>query len=259
LWFEESLIAPGLRRITEGGFVHTYLLEGSERAVLVDSGFGIGDIGAVVKGLTAKPILVVNTHGHLDHVGGNSHFDVTLLHQAESLKDAADSAPRFREAAAQEDFPVPFPEGFKPSQYAPQVPEPTHRVAGGEVIDLGGRALEVLPTPGHTIGSICLLEESNRFLFTGDTVMDRPLQGIGEGVSLSVYQDSLQMLAGMAPDLDLILPGHGPSPLPAATLSELAECARQLDQSAFCDMNLSGRKTAGMNVGRFVFFLALRR
>ncbi len=257
VWFDTAPIAPGVHRITEGGRVHTYLVLGAKWALLVDSGFGIGHIGQVVQGLTDLPILVVNTHAHLDHIGGNAHFDTIFMHQRESLADVADTARRFRELATQDDFPVPFPDGFALARYAPQVPEPTHRLAGGEAIDLGGRVLEVLPTPGHTAGSICLLDEGNRLLFTGDTVTDRPLQGIGEGVSLAEYQATLRLLAEMSPDVDLLLPGHGTTPLVPSAVEELAAAALALDEPLFQEAELAGRPVRAANVGPFMFFVRL--
>lgn len=257
MWFETAPVAPGVHRITEGGRVHTYLVLGENWAVLVDSGFGIGDIAAVVRELTDLPILVINTHAHLDHIGGNAHFDVAFVHQRESLEETAETARRFRELATQDDFPVPFPDGFALDRYAPEVPKPTHRVAGGETIDLGARTLEVLPTPGHTAGSICLLDEGNRLLFTGDTITDRPLQGIGEGVSLPEYQATLRLLAEMSPDVDLLLPGHGSSPLAPSAAEELAAAALALDKSLFQDTELAGRPVRAANAGRFMFFMRL--
>lgn len=257
VWFETAPVAPGVHRITEGGRVHAYLVQGEHWAALVDSGFGIGDIGEVVRGLTDLPILVVNTHAHLDHVGGNAHFDTAFVHQRESLAEVADTARRFREAVTQDDFPVPFPDGFAPEHYAPHVPEPTHRLAGGETLDLGGRTLEVLSTPGHTAGSICLLDEGNRLLFVGDAITDRPLQGIGEGVSLVAYQATLRLLAELSPDLDLLFPGHGASPLVASIAEELAAAALALEESLFQETEIAGRPVRAANVGRFTFFQRL--
>ena len=257
MWFETALVAPGVHRITEGGMVHAYLIQGDDWAVLVDSGFGIGDIAQVVRGLTDLPVLLVNTHAHLDHVGGNAHFATVFLHRRESLAEVAETARRFRELATQADFPEPFPDGFSMERYAPQVPEPTHRLAGGETIDLGGRALEVLPTPGHTAGSICLLDEGSRLLFTGDTITDRPLQGIGDGVSLAEYQGTLRLLAEMAPDVDLLFPGHGPSPLVPAIMGELAGAAHALEDAQFQQATIGGRPVRAANAGRFTFFVRL--
>lgn len=254
MWFDVSSIAPGLTRITEGGWVHAYLLEGTDWAALVDSGLGIGDIGAVTRELTDKPVLVINTHSHLDHVGGNEHFAARFLHQDESLAEVAATIARFRAAVTQADFPAPFPEGFSPALYAPRVPDPTHRLAGGESIELGERVLDVLPAPGHTIGSICLLEEKGRFLLAGDTVTDRPLQGIGEGVALPAYQQSIRLLAELAPDVDLILPGHGPAPLPPDFLQELARCVLQLAPESFQETDIGGRNAPAATVGKFTFF-----
>lgn len=255
MWFETAPVAPGVHRITEGGLVHAYLAQGEAWAVLVDSGFGIGDIGPVVRNLTDLPILVVNTHAHLDHVGGNAHFDTAFVHQRESLAEVADTAHRFREAVTQDDFPVPFPDGFAPEHHAPHVREPTYRLAGDETIDLGGRTLEVLPTPGHTAGGICLMDEGNRLMFVGDTLTNRPLQEIGEGVSLAEYQATLRLLAEMAPDVDLILPGHRASPLAPAVAEELAAAALALEESLFRDTESAGRPVRAANVGRFMFFM----
>jgi hydroxyacylglutathione hydrolase len=254
MWLDVNRVAPGVCGITEGGMVHAYLVEGADRATLVDTGLGIGDIGALVRGLTAAPAWVVNTHGHLDHVGGNSHFETTFLHQNESLKEAGAIARRFREMATQDDFSEPFPEGFSMKDYAPVVPEPTHRLAGGEILDLGGRTLEVLPTPGHTIGSICLLDEASRFLFAGDMASDRPLQGIGENVDIEVYKGSVRLMAQLAPDVDLIFPGHGASPLQPAFLEELAQAAEHIDAAAMQETEVGGRRASAMTVGRFTFF-----
>jgi len=257
VWFETALVAPGVHRITEGGRVHTYLVLGENWAVLVDTGFGIGDIASVVRELTDLPILVINTHAHLDHIGGNARFDTAFVHQRESLEQATETARRFRQLATQDDFPAPFPEGFALERYAPRVPEPTHRLAGGETIDLGSRTLEVLPTPGHTAGSICLLDEGHRLLFTGDTITDRPLQGIGEGVSLAEYKATLRLLAEMSPDVDLLLPGHGASPLAPAAAQELAAAALALDESLLQETELAGRPVRAANAGRFTFFIRL--
>lgn len=254
MWFDVATVAPGLHRITEGGWVHAYLLEGGEWAALVDTGLGIGDIGALVRERTSLPVLAINTHGHLDHVGGNGHFDTIFLHEAESLDEVRATILRFREGVTQADFPEPFPEGFTPAEYAPSTPEPTHRLVGGEAIDLGGRTLEVLPVPGHTAGSICLVEEARRFLFAGDMIADRPLQGIGEGVTLETYQQSIALMAEMAPDVDLIFPGHGPTPVQPSFLEELAARAAALSEAMLRPMELGGRTVRGAAVGRFTFF-----
>ena len=73
-WFETEKIGEGLFRISEPRHyeeTNCYLVEGSERALLIDSGLGVGDIGSVVKKLTVKPLAVVASHVHWDHIGGH--------------------------------------------------------------------------------------------------------------------------------------------------------------------------------------------
>ena len=81
--FAVRRIAPHVHVITELGCVHCYLVQGRDWALLVDSGLGHGNLRAVVEGLTDRPVVVVNTHGHPDHVGGNHRFDSVALHSAE--------------------------------------------------------------------------------------------------------------------------------------------------------------------------------
>jgi glyoxylase-like metal-dependent hydrolase (beta-lactamase superfamily II) len=256
-WFRTFKVAPGVHRIEEGGHVNAYLVEGQELAALIDSGIGIGDISLQVKQLSELPIIVVNTHAHLDHVGGNRRFVTTALHRAENLDLELVTILRFRKMVTQADFSVPFPDGFCASEFDPRVPQPTHLIQGGEVIDLGGRVLEVLHTPGHTPGSICLLDDANRLLFCGDTVSSRALHGTPESVGMSTYAATLQTLAQLAPDTDLVLSGHGESPLPGAVLSEVAAAADEAARRAgdFQEMQLGFRAVRGLQVGRFTFFV----
>ena len=82
--FQVQNLAPGVHLISEGGLTHTYLVEGGDWALLVDTGLGTGDIRAVLEQITDLPIIVVNTHAHWEHIGGNHHFDTIAIHPAEA-------------------------------------------------------------------------------------------------------------------------------------------------------------------------------
>jgi glyoxylase-like metal-dependent hydrolase (beta-lactamase superfamily II) len=79
-WFATEKVAAGTWLVGESSHVNCFLIEGTDRAVLVDTGLGIADIGRAVRRLTDKPLLVVNTHSHSDHRGGNWRFADVAAH-----------------------------------------------------------------------------------------------------------------------------------------------------------------------------------
>jgi len=177
-WFEVRAAEPGVFAISEPRQyegVTSFLIVGSSRAILFDSGLGAGRIGVVVKRLTALPVTVINSHTHFDHVGGNGEFDdVRNLDSPYSIASArGEVAAPLREYAketlAEDRVCGALPAGVTSRDYA----IPTWRIAAhvrdGETIDLGDRSLEILATPGHTPDSLSLLDRSNGLLLTGDT------------------------------------------------------------------------------------------
>lgn len=127
--------------VGDSGSVYMYLLEGTSEALLIDTGFGTVDLKLVTSQLTKKHVKVLNTHFHFDHVGGNGQFEECYMHKAdiEFYKAQAEITPR------------------------------CHGLTDGDVLDLGQRVLTVIHTPGHTLGSVCILDSGRRWLFTGDT------------------------------------------------------------------------------------------
>ena len=177
-WFQVYDVAPGVFAISEPRQyegVTSFLVVGSKRALLIDTGLGVAPIGDVVRGLTDRPVTVLNTHTHFDHAGGNGEFaDVRNLDspfsRASARGDVSEAIAAYaRGSLAEERICGGLPKGVTSREY----PLPTWQAAGfvtdGERLDLGGRALEVLRTPGHTPDSICLLDQENGLLFTGDT------------------------------------------------------------------------------------------
>lgn len=148
---------------------HAYLLLGKKRALLIDSGLGVCNIRNVVERLTTLPVLVTATHVHWDHIGGHGLFDEAAVFERE--KDWLSG-----------DFPIPldvvkyaltkepcdFPEGFDPEKYTVCQRKPTVILRDGDEIDLGGRRVSVVHTPGHSPGHCCFYEEKKKYLFTGD-------------------------------------------------------------------------------------------
>jgi glyoxylase-like metal-dependent hydrolase (beta-lactamase superfamily II) len=233
-WFTVYSVAPGVYAITEPRQyegVSSFLVVGSERAVLFDSGLGVAPIGRVVRKLTALPVTVLNSHTHFDHVGGNDEFaDVRNLDLPFSVASArgevGDELRAYaRDTLAEERVCGPLPAGVASREYAMPTWRPAAAVEDGERIDLGGRTLEVLRTPGHTPDSMCLLDRANGLLFTGDTYYSGEVFLWAPETDVASYEASIAKLVGLAPGLERLLPAHG---APVAKPGQLLELDRAL-------------------------------
>jgi len=196
---------PGPGRLPGWGYVVSYLVLGAERALLVDTGFGISDLLAYVRGLTALPLVVANTHIHPDHSGGNGQFDEVWVgeHEAQS-----DEGVLFYQIPGQRDAceAVKDGGGYRFRFWR-----------DGDTVDLGGRALRVVEIPGHTPGSIAFFDENTHLLLSGDAILKRVFYG--SGVPLSVYRAALVKTKAL-PIRD-ILSAHWPEPLGADFIDKM--------------------------------------
>lgn len=172
-------IAPNLYCISEFYLVNAFLLVGEEKAVLFDTGCGIGDIREICERITDKPITVMLTHGHFDHSGGLYQFtdcDV-YMHPADLGMNTGNN--QFRQFYATSRGPVRFPGEKNIQGMLARIPEEepeivsldiTKPVKEGDVFDVGGSTITVYETPGHTAGSVAYLVEPQRVLISGDTI-----------------------------------------------------------------------------------------
>jgi glyoxylase-like metal-dependent hydrolase (beta-lactamase superfamily II) len=212
-WFSVEPIDETTFALTEDGHwehVHCYLFVGSERAALVDTGTGIADIRDVVRTLVDLPIVVLTTHVHWDHIGGHGHFDERLVHSldADWLRNGI---PQSLESQRGNLMFQPFtkapPPAFSLERWKPYRGEPTGLLEDGDVIELGGRRLSVLHTPGHSPGHIALHEPERGYLITGDLLYRGTLYAFYESTDPVAFARSISRLC----ELDCvatILPGH---------------------------------------------------
>lgn len=187
-------------RIEDNG-VRSLLFIGTEKALVVDSGFGAsGSIKEQVEALTNKPVVLVNTHADGDHIGCNAQFETAHMHPAEMPYYFTTAEPDASVCALWE----------------------------GDVIDIGGRSFEVVLIPGHTPGSIALIDREGRILISGDSVSDTPVFMFGEVRSLNAYIASMKKLMKMQDLFDEIYPSHGPFPVAPAQIEKAHEAAVKL-------------------------------
>lgn len=172
-WFTMEQIAPDTWRLSEYRHweeTHCYLLLGRDRGLVIDTGLGIGDIREPLEALTDMPLTAVATHVHWDHVGGHRHFPAFYAHALE-LPWLQGAYPQPVEAVrAMVADRCRLPEGFDVNAYQLFQGTPAALLADGDEIDLGGRSLRVLHTPGHSPGHMCFYEADRGWLFTGDLV-----------------------------------------------------------------------------------------
>jgi glyoxylase-like metal-dependent hydrolase (beta-lactamase superfamily II) len=231
-WFEVFKIRPGVFAIYEPHQfeeVISYLVVGSEKAVLFDTGMGISNIKAVVEGLTKLPISVINSHTHNDHVGDNWRFsDVYGMPTDFTRTNARGSTADAQAELALGQICGTLPKGFDPKSYRTKPFLISHWLHDGDRIDLGGRTLEVLATPGHTPDSIALLDAQNGLLFTGDTFYSGPIYLYRPETDLDAYVASVKRMAGLAPRLQLLLPSHNVPVADPSYLPRVLEAVQQV-------------------------------
>ena len=200
----------------------SYLVIGSDLAVLINSGMGVGNIKDVVSSLTDKPVQVINTSSNWENIGGNSLFDEILIHEADAphLENPPDHS--FLQARLEASHVWrSFPEDFVPDDYTIAPSKATRLLQDGDLIDLGDRIINVIHTPGNTPGSICILDSQYSQLFTGDTLYLGELYAHRPLSNLFDYHNSLIKISSCSPFVDHVLPGYNMTPLKTSFISEV--------------------------------------
>ncbi|HIT28373.1 MAG TPA: MBL fold metallo-hydrolase [Candidatus Faecousia gallistercoris] len=208
---------------------HCYLLNGSARSLLVDTGLGIGDLSGLVRGLTDRPVVAVATHAHWDHIGGHSGFPCFYVHEAEQKwLDGAFPLPLAQVRAMVADCDS-LPRDFRPETYTIFQGTPDRVLQDGDEIDLGGRRLQVLHTPGHSPGHMCFWEAERGYLFTGDLVYMGTLFASYPSTDPAAYLTSLKRVAALP--VKRVFPGHHGLQMQPGILRVMAEAFQALQDA----------------------------
>lgn len=225
-WFEVYRVAPQTFAIYEPHQSEEtigYLIVGRERALLFDTGMGIGNLKALTARLTRMPVVVMNSHTHDDHVGNNWQFDTVYGMDTSFTRESAKGSKADAQAEiAPGEVCGKLPEGFDRAVYATRPWKITKRMHDGDRIVLGGRTVEIIATPGHTPDAICLLDHANGLLFTGDTYYPGTVWIYRPETNLAAYGKSVRRLAALEPQVKLVLGAHNVPVAPPSALGELA-------------------------------------
>jgi glyoxylase-like metal-dependent hydrolase (beta-lactamase superfamily II) len=219
-WFRTYKVSDGIHSIVEPFHYEepiSFLIEGIERAVLLDTGMGLYDIRAEAESITSLPLAVVNTHWHYDHLGGNyqfsdvwagdNDFEVEKIEAGMLSEDVAHSMTPEWVCAS-------LPRDLDPATFHIRPCKVTRRLRHLEEIDLGGRNLIVHHTPGHSPGGICLYDTKDRILFTGDMYYPGALFANLERSNFEEFVVSLTYLNDMLGEVSFVCPAHNESKVP---------------------------------------------
>lgn len=211
--FISEKISPTVTRIHGITDEQMYLVEGSQRAALIDTGSGVGSLRTYVEGLTDKPVIVLLTHGHLDHAMGAPEFDTVYMSRKdhyiynahcdmELRKEYLSQAPAFAKVEEQDYIPIASCSSF-------------HDLKEDDSFDLGGITIQIFECPGHTLGSVVMLLKEERTLITGDACNTFTFLFDWYTTDLLTYESSLRrLLAQTEESFDRIYLSHRNSDAP---------------------------------------------
>lgn len=210
-----------------------YLVVGNERALLLDSGYGIGDLRGYVDTLTGLPVALLLTHGHLDHAGGAGQFGTVYLNHADDGLAVRQTTPeyRYRFLAAAPDGACPR-EVRGPGDLVPQADGNFRGLSDGDELDLGGVCVLVIAVPGHTHGMMVPVIIEDRIAVFGDACGEHTMINLPDSTTIAEYRKSLLHLKGLEGLWDTVVRNHGTHWSPKSILDRnLMLCERILDGS----------------------------
>lgn len=214
-------------RIEDGG-VRFFVLDGDSSAVVIDSGMNTPDAKAIAESITRGSVCLINTHADIDHISGNDAFDEVYIHPADIEKLLSQG---------------------KTSEIIP--------VFNGMVFDPGNRPLKIIELPGHTPGSIAVLDVNARVLYGGDSIQDGRIFMFGEGRDLKEYIKSLRaLIKNHGSEFDVVYPSHASPEVDKGLALKLADAAEKILEGKVqhTEAELFGQKIAVYNFG-FATFL----
>ena len=214
-------LGNGITCIDDAGASVCYVVCGKDKAAVIDTVNGMENLLTIVREVTDLPLVVINTHGHCDHIYGNAFFEEAFIHPADvelhdqhfTMKQETTWEDAQRFGATKEEYEYYL--ALKPCKLNP--------IREGEVIDLGGRTLAVILIAGHTKGSIGLWDDQTGILFSGDAINGQAWLQLDESLKLKDYLASLKALDQWKGKIKELRNGHNTYGIPVAFIDEVAE------------------------------------
>ena len=231
-YFTCERLTDHVSRIKDILGVAIYLVEGSDRACVIDTGHGIGNLREYVEMLTALPTFVILTHGHIDHANGAALWSEVYMNPLDAEVYEEHSSPDFRRKEMASHAQIcDIPE----NAYVPAAEKPFLPLEDGQVFDLGGITLEAIWTPGHTPGMTMILIREERMILFGDGCGLEVLLVFPSSSNVSQYRATLMKIKPFEDRYDRIIRNHGTCESPKELLDNCIAC---------CDDILAGTDSA---------------
>lgn len=208
--------------------VRFFLLAGSKEALLIDSGMETKNAREIAETLTDLPLKYIVTHADMDHIGSHQEFDTFYMHPAEAANYYGQG----------------HKEAFEP-------------VWENQIIDLGDRPVKIVHIPGHTEGSIGILDMKNRVLISGDPIQDGRIFMFGPHREIHAYVKGLEHLKDYVSEFDMIFPSHGTLPVPLDMIDTLIDEGQKIiaGDYTYTDTEFFGTPLKLVDVGAASFLL----
>lgn len=222
-----------------------YLVEGDERAALLDTGSGFGSLKLLVKELTDKPIIVLLTHGHTDHAMGAGEFETVYMNR----KDDYIYVPHGEEAFRWDGLKMlGDSHSITKEDYIPTLPPETFLdMSGGDSFDLGGCNIDIYDCAGHTNGSVAMLMREERILLLGDACNNNTFLFEDYSTTVKEYEESLRRLRSETEGkFDMVLSSHGDGRLPVGIMDEVIEVCEEIKLGKTDDVPMTFRGNYGL-------------
>ena len=259
-WYTVYRVEPGVYALVESRQFQeaiSYLIVGTTRALLFDTGIGLVPMRPVIEKLTTLPVTVLNSHTHYDHVGANHEFTDILGLDTPFTRENERGHPhaRFANEVEPGSFCGAPPVGADTAAFRPRPFAITRRVADGDTIDLGDRTLVIRAAPGHTPDAIALHDPAHGLLWTGDSYYDSTIWLFSPGTDVAAYERSMARLAALVPTLRRLLPAHNTATADPARLTAVVTAVRTL-RSGGGARTANGDGTVQVTVGDVSFMIA---
>lgn len=226
-FFTANRIFDNVTQIGGLGGELCYLIEGSEKALLIDGLSGVGSLKAFVRELTDLPVELVLTHGHVDHAGAAFEYGVCRVHPAdiEMLYENGDPARRYDFVTRGRPAGAFMP---KTEDVVPRCAVRTLPVGDGDVFELGGVEIEAVGVPGHTTGTLVFLDRMHRVVYSGDACNPNTLLALPGSTTVETYEQSLLHFSSHIESFDVLYGGHGTGAVPKRIIGEAIELCDEI-------------------------------